>query len=257
MKICLSITLLIIIFACEHRKPKVIGLNDRRLLQLIDDFSDNDWTKVYTAKDTLEMFEAKSLPYLFDLLSRDNTYIKLTNTEDLIYPGTTEFYGHGWNIDYDIDWMTIRAGWAIEEITFQNFGFKENWITDDSLWEIAKDSIKYQQYTATRKYPFKVDSSKVEKVEEIKAKAINWWTENRDSWTRIKGITEAIESNDTIRQMNALYYLRSGGRIKGLNRKVYRDIVEQRVAQLRLSQSMSVQFEADMVCEGINYEVEQ
>lgn len=53
-------------------------------------------------------------------------FINLQNTADLIYPGTEKFYGHGWSISYDIDWIAVRAAWVLEELTFQDFGYSQS-----------------------------------------------------------------------------------------------------------------------------------
>src|SRR5688500_3088874 len=124
MKIRLIIILTAIVLACGSSKEQTDNLANQRLINLIDDFSNSEWERVVNAKDTLESLEEKSLPYLFDLLNRENKFVKLVNTADLIYPRAAEFYGHGWITDYDIDSLTIRAGSAIEEITFQNLGTK-------------------------------------------------------------------------------------------------------------------------------------
>ena len=50
-----------------------------------------------------------AIPQLIELLN-DSSYIKLTNTADLIYPGAKEFYGHGNIISYNINFVSIRAG---------------------------------------------------------------------------------------------------------------------------------------------------
>jgi hypothetical protein len=49
--------------------------------------------------------------------------VQLRETWDLIYPGAKTFYGHGYSVDYDLDWLSAKAGWALENLTFQNFGF--------------------------------------------------------------------------------------------------------------------------------------
>jgi len=70
------------------------------------------------------------------LLDRDEK-VELRNTADLIYPGAKEFYGHGWILDYDVDWISVRAGWALEELTFQNCGFREGVINEADLLKAA------------------------------------------------------------------------------------------------------------------------
>ena len=87
-------------------------------------FGAADFWHVHRAKEALVAFGDRALPALFVLLG-DEREVELDNTADLIFPGAEEFYGHGWVLPYDIDWMPTRAGWVIEEITGERFGFAE------------------------------------------------------------------------------------------------------------------------------------
>jgi hypothetical protein len=229
------------------------ALDDKRLLNLVNEFSDTDWGIVYKSKDTLESLEDKSLPYLFDLLTKDNEFVKLSNTADLIYPGAIEFYGHGWVVDYDLDWLAIRTGWAIEEIAFQDFGFKENKITEQTLMQIERDSTLYKRYLETGTYDFKISPEANGRLKETKTKAMKWWNENRNSWTRLKGIQEAIESSDTIRLVNALQYLRFGEHcISGLDREYFTQKIEPIIKELLKSTSHDISSDAKLILEDVH-----
>src|SRR5262245_44810625 len=102
--------------------------------KLIDDFTSADWQKVHHAKAALESRQSEAIPALIELLDR-NEKVELLNTADLIYPGAKAFYGHGWILDYDVDWISVRAGWALENLTFQNFGFREGVINEADLFK--------------------------------------------------------------------------------------------------------------------------
>jgi hypothetical protein len=56
-------------------------------------------------------------------LARATDRVVLTDTADLIYPGTRRFHGHGLVVPYDIDRLGARAGWVLEALTFRDFGF--------------------------------------------------------------------------------------------------------------------------------------
>src|SRR5215212_9707503 len=90
------------------------------------------WQAVYQSEFKLESGGNASLGVLVSLLDRHDV-VQLTNTADLIYPGAKTFYGHGWLIDYDLDRVSTRAGWALEELTFENFGFAEGQIREADL----------------------------------------------------------------------------------------------------------------------------
>ena len=254
MKIRLTIILTIFLLSCDRNQTGTTELTDKKILKLIQDFSDSDWPTVYHAKDTLEILEHESLPYLFDLLNHENKFIKLTNTADLIYPGATEFWGHGWVIDYDLDWLTIRSGWAIEEITFQNFGFKENKITEGDLFELQMDSTEYQEYLRTGKYDFKINPEKIQQVNDITSTATKWWTENHKSWTRLNGVIEALNSGDTTKQMLGLNHLIRGNCINGLDLKTYKNSIEPTIKTLMKSSNATVKMYAKGLDESVNYE---
>lgn len=253
MKIKFTIVIIATVFACSEKHSTVSKLNDAKLLRLIDQFSQSHWQTVYSAKDTLESLEHRSLPYLFNLLTRENEFVKLTNTADLIYPGATEFYGHGWVIDYDLDWLQIRAGWAIEDITFQNFGYRENKITEENLFEMEKDTALYRKYLETGTYDFKISPDAKRKIKETNEKALKWWKENESSWTRLEGIQDAIESNDPRRVMDALQYLRFGEYcITGLDKKYFVEKIEPIIVELAESTNIDIKQDAQLILEDVH-----
>ena len=80
------------------------------------------WGDVLGAKTRLEAVEAAAIPALIDLAFREDR-VPLEDTGDLIYPGARFFYGHGELVDYELDILAARAGWLLEDLTFQDFGF--------------------------------------------------------------------------------------------------------------------------------------
>ena len=153
------------------------------------------------------------IPGLIELLF-DTSYVKLRNTADLIYPGATEFYGHGPIIRYDIDWICVRAGWVLEELTFQDFGYKQNHISEEELFKLIKSNYQ-TEYLEKGKYAvnFK-DTTELGKLKEFRKhlaiKVKKWWIENKDNWNRFVSIKEALISNNSNRMLNAMDYLRYG-----------------------------------------------
>lgn len=91
---------------------------------VVESSTASDWGRVRAAAKQLENGGAVSLPVLIGLLDRDKV-VPLTNTADLIYPGASAFYGHGEMVDHDVDRLSIRAGWVLEAVTFEDFGFSE------------------------------------------------------------------------------------------------------------------------------------
>lgn len=90
-----------------------------------------------------------AIPKLIELL-KDTIYIKLQNTADLIYPSADKFYGHGWIVNFDIDWISVRVAWLLKEITFQNFGYCDLDISEEKLMNLYKQN--YTSYFETGSY---------------------------------------------------------------------------------------------------------
>lgn len=166
---------------------------------------------VSQSKDKLVDLGEEAIPQLIKLL-KDTNLVKLTNTGDLIYPGATEFYGHGYIIDYNIDWISVRAGWVLEEITFEDFGYKQNKISEGELFKLMRTNYESEYLqNGTFKVDFK-DSNETEMLKEYRkqlaVKVQNWWDTNQTNWTRFNAIKEALKSNNSNRQHKALHYLR-------------------------------------------------
>ena len=169
-------------------------------------FLASDWNIVYHAEAELESGDAASLPLLVKLLDR-RELVPLTNTADLIYPGAKTFYGHGWLIDYDLDRVDVRAGWALEELTFENFGFAEN--------VIRKEDLLAPVLEGQRDVPLRdvnaPDDASAREVKRAKAleRARTWYRRNQ-SWSRYQALKAALSSDDDYRQVKALSWLRYG-----------------------------------------------
>jgi hypothetical protein len=100
--------------------------------QLMGAFLSNDWPAVIAAKEKMESLGSEAIPEILNIID-DCRVIKLENTGDLIFPGAERYYGHGQIIDYDIDNICVRAGWLLEELTFNNFGFSGIHLPADEL----------------------------------------------------------------------------------------------------------------------------
>lgn len=161
------------------------------------------YENVYPSKLALENLQKEIIPKLVTLVN-DTTFVKLTGTADLIYPGAEQWFGHGHYIPYSMDWISIRAGWLLEELTFQNFGYATTNI-DNLNWKDKPDEEKLKELR-------KLQSEKVKK----------WWKENIKKWTRLESIKEALVSNDVERIAKVIQFLRLGEtKCDGLNREVY------------------------------------
>ena len=222
-------------------KPK--GQN--QIKKLIDDFVSADWQKVHVAEAVLESQQAGAIPALITLLDRDEKVV-LRNTADLIYPGAKEFYGHGWILDYDVDWISVRAGWALEELTFQNFGFREGVINEADLLKAVISRQGNVRLTDRSKTP---DMKKEIRAEAV-SRAKNWWQKSQSSWNRFDAVLEALRSNDPIRQHWTLNWIRNGRtKCEGLTVEGFKKSIVPEAERLLKSNNESVRDQAKYLLE--------
>lgn len=180
------------------------------------------YKNVYSSKQALENYQKEVIAGLVEL-SNDTAFVKLTETADLIYPGAQEWYGHGHYIPYAMDWISIRAGWLIEELTFQDFGY-ETTNTGNLTW---KDKTEGEKLKELRK----LQAEKVKK----------WWEENGTKWTRLESLKEALLSNNVNRISKAVQFLRFGQtKCDGLNKEVFRREIKPLALQLRDSKNENI-----------------
>ena len=202
---------------------------------LINDFTSTDWNLVSAAKEDLENMQAGALSDIMKLL-KNNTKKKLVNTGDLIYPGADKFYGHGQMIDYDIDHLAIRAGWLLEDLTFQNFGFSGVHIQGDQLLDFIKLTFpEYYNNSQNRKKLANSSESQLRQlIEELSVKkAESWYSLQGENWSRLDALEEALKSYDEKREVKALFYLRNGKtKCTGLSKDSYKTQLEELIENL-------------------------
>jgi len=180
----------------------------KEVQSLLADFRASDWTTVYRAKDQLESQQRVVIPALLQMLDED-VAVPLTKTADLIYPGAKEFYGHGWFIDYDLDYLPARAGWALEEVSFCDFGFGEASILERRL---PKSVISGRQdVTLAVVNPATLGPVRRRaRIATAIAAAKQWWTKEEATWTRYGAVKQALQNNDASRQSRAIEWIRYG-----------------------------------------------
>ena len=219
--ICITLLALCFIDSCENA-PTITQPDPNEAL--INDFTSADWGTVLSAKEALESRQAEAIPSVLKILDRDEI-VQLQNTTDLIYPGAKQFYGHGWAIDYDIDWLSVRAGWALEDLTFQNFGFR---LTHSSTTPDVKKRLRAESV----------------------ARAKTWWQNARSSWNRFDATVEALQSNDPARQMYTLGWLRYGKtKCDGLTIESFNRQLRPEAKRLSQSQDEGVRAQAKYLLE--------
>jgi hypothetical protein len=166
----------------------------------------NEWLRVRIASDVLEYYGETAIPTVMTLIDRTDI-VALVGTSDLIYPGATTFYGHGDIVEYDIDCIGTRAGWVLERITFQDFGFRSEVIHEELL-------LKWRSFGAhdvpmSRVVPRISQQDRADLSAPVMA-ARRWWSQSRNEWTRFSGVTNALRSDNAQRQIAVLQWLRNG-----------------------------------------------
>ncbi len=224
---------------------------------LLKDFQSDDWQTVSRAKESLENMEGKSIPELINLLS-SGSLIKLQNTGDLIYPGAERFYGHGQIIDYDIDDIAIRAGWLLEDITFQRFGFDGVHMQEDRLDNFIKNNFPgYFESPGNKDKLEKISASEKRRlIKELSIKnAREWYEKESKNWNRLGSLVSALRSDDEKRQVKALFYIRNGRtQCTGLTKSYYKKKMHHIVVELSKVDIKRVSEHAKLILLDTNYE---
>ena len=246
-KIIFGLALLLTTTFCFAQKTKIDSL--------FSDFKQASfYGKIYPAKMKLESYQKQIIPQLIDLLN-DTNFVKLTGTADLIYPGATEFYGHGHFVPYDMDWISVRAGWLLEDLTFMDFGYKTSGVDDEALFKLMKDTERYKEYLKKGTYDLewknKPTREKLIEFRKILAQnAKQWWQTNQASWTRLSAIKDALKSNNENRLGEVLQFLRYGEtRCDSLNSKLYLSDIKPLVVSLKKTKYKSVKEQVDLLLE--------
>jgi hypothetical protein len=184
---------------------------------LMQDLTSDNWPEVATAKLRLESRQDEAIPALIELTKSDQR-MRLEDTWDLIYPGAETYYGHGFIVDYDLDWLSVRAGWVLEEMTFENFGFSAGDISKAELMQATLAGKADQPLEDVVKLNQDLEAKR-EKWNAAAKRAQDWWSGRNGKWNRADAIIEAIQSGDGRRLGRAFEWIRNGDtRCAGFNR---------------------------------------
>ncbi|MBN1145486.1 MAG: hypothetical protein JXA72_13735 [Bacteroidales bacterium] len=218
--------------------------------QLMGEFLSSDWPVVLAAKEKIENLGSESIPEILRIMD-DCRVNKLENTGDLIFPGAEKYYGHGQIIDYDIDNICVRAGWLLEELTFNNFGFSGIHLpAEELIGFISKTFPDYYGIQTNRNNTDKLDETEKRKLIRTLSieKAKKWWQAVAKPWNRLTALELSLKSTDEKRQVKALFYMRNGKTAcKGLTQKFYKSKLEKTVMKLSKSETNRVSENAKLI----------
>lgn len=166
---------------------------DSSVKRIARDFRSLDWSKVHHAKLELESMQEEAIPILLDIMENGGD-ARLEDTDGVVYPGGGH-WEHSWIVDYDIDRLAIRAGWALEELAFEDFGF--------SVGDVNQGG----------------EGQSIERAK-------SWWKLERTAWTRLGALKKALQSANARRVLTALDWLNNGEtRCDSLTRRVYEESI--------------------------------
>jgi len=146
----------------------------------------------------LQVKQKEVIPALIQLLQNPEQ-AKLYYSQQLMYPGSKRVVEENEIIvPYELDWISVRAGWLLEEICFKDFGFRSLATLDPSFQE-----IKHHNRNEENEQIYAVDWKNrlsQEQINQSRKKlataAASWWDQNKNEWTRVKAIKEALQSNN-------------------------------------------------------------
>ncbi len=209
---------------------------DKMILEL----RKSNFENVYKVKDNIVSNGKNAIPKLLELL-KDTSFVKLKNTADLIYPGAEKFYGHGWIVNYDIDWISVRAAWLLEEITFQDFGYQDLSITEDKLMKLHKENYTSYLQSGSHNIDYKNKTPRQQLImyRLMLADSVSkWWGRNKDTWTRYNALKDALSSNNVQQHSGALNFLRfDETKCEGLTLDRYKDELKPLVEKIKASKN--------------------
>ena len=180
-----------------------------------EDFVASSWPKVHAAADALSVTDVS--PVLLVVMGRDAEVV-LQDSADLIYPGAQRFYGHGLVVDYELNWLAGRAGWVLEGLTFESFGFKQGDVTTADVLNAAGTMARGRPTEELRHDPQVKAALRKRAVQ----RAQEWWKNQGGKFDRDAAARAALFGTDAPKQRRVLVALRN----KQLPFAPYRGVVE-------------------------------
>ncbi len=181
-----------------------------KLDSLLNAFKSKDFDEVVlNAKIALEQKQKEAIPALIQLL-QSTEYAKLYYSEALMYPGTKRvIFENEIVIPYELDWISIRAGWLLEELTFKDFGYRSTEL-DSELFEEIKRNNEIETNEKIYTIDWKNRQTKEQIIQSRKKQAEQvaiWWEQNKASWSRVSALKTALQSNNEYCITKALNFM--------------------------------------------------
>ncbi len=177
---------------------------------LLRAFKSKDFDEaVLGAKTDLESKQKEVIPALIQLL-QSTEYAKLYYSTTLMYPGTKRvIFENEKIIPYELDWISIRAGWLLEELTFKDFGFRSPAIDSPSIEEIKLNNRieKFEKIYTINWQNRQTEAQIIQSRKILAEKVATWWEQNKSTWTRVSALKTALQSNNEFCISKALSFM--------------------------------------------------
>lgn len=207
--------------------------------------------KVKPAKKALENYQQLVIPKIIPLLY-NRSYVVLVGNPFMMYPANNNFEPtHGYFIPYNLDWISLRAGWLVEDLTFMDFGYKTE-LDEKRLSEVYANlyntSSNNQKITDLHWINKPTKDSLTHTRQLMANNVAAWWHQNKAHWTRLNAIEEALKSNNKNRLLKVIAYLQNGEtQCDSLTIEVYLQTIKPLVTSLKQSQYQTVKDEAEQL----------
>lgn len=188
-----------------------------RLDSLILQLYQSQFYKIDRVKDSIdnypENYQKEVIPKLIELI-KDTSFIKLENWGPYSFAGSTSYKGHGLYITYYLDWISDRADWILEQITFQDFGYSEWTAAGNEMMKEYKKIYHNEINKIDTTYIYFNDSTTRAQFKKYRLfladSVLKWWDKNKSTWTKYNALKEALSSKNFQRQYLACNYLING-----------------------------------------------
>jgi hypothetical protein len=148
-------------------------------------------------------------------------------------------------VDYDVDWINVRAGWLLEELTFQNFGYQEGVIDHDAIMNTVIKG-KSDAYIDDLKKKLKGQDAKKQARILAVQKAKDWWQNVNKPWKRFDAVVDGLKSKDEALQYRIFQWLNNGDtKCEGLTLETFDKFILPEVKRLSYSESKEIKEGAD------------
>jgi hypothetical protein len=202
------------LFAYSQKKPIEPSKDDKAIDTIIGQLKGLRFHHdIEYATDGLVNYQQKALPKMISLLY-DKSRLNTDPGDPYTVLATGNYSGHFkvGIIPYNFDWLSVRAGYVIETLTFIDFGYSSTYSKKD----VGFGSIKITWDKLVTAETLKKDRKM------LADKVAAWWKKNSASWSRFNALKTALQSSDKANVARAVDFIQVGGtKCDGFTKETY------------------------------------